>query len=217
MPLDWPSVVATMTDVQKLVHLAMRQDAIDEDRTRTELLKQSRRIYEEELTIQAARAGCPGRRGRLGNGSILTQVNGLCKEWAKSVTNTYNYDLAGAILNIASETPTANRNTYARRLQEWDANRTAQRAPLIAQYTEGAIRALAVQHFYQYNGAMGYAVLEPSTAVCPVCQGWIDRGKVPLHVAMNHPPPYHFRCPHSWTTYPDGVAPEQCPMLWMGE
>ena len=24
-------------------------------------------------------------------------------------------------------------------------------------------------------------------------------------------------CPHSWTTYPDRVAPDQCPMLWVGE
>ena len=64
---------------------------------------------------------------------------------------------------------------------------------------------------------MGYAVLEPRTAVCPVCQGWIERGEVPLRVAMNHPPPYHFRCPHLFVTYPELVAQDDCPLLWMGE
>lgn len=218
MPLDWHSVVNTMTDVQRLVHLAMRQDAIDEDRTRTELLRQARRIFEEELTIQAGRVGCPGRRGRLSNGPILTEINELCKTWATSQINTYNYDLAGAILSIAADTPSANRNTYTKRLQEWDASRQSQRGPLIAQYIEGAVRALANQHFYEQNGAaLGYAILQPSEAVCPVCQGWIQRGEVPLKVAMNNPPPYHFRCPHSFTIYPDKWSPDDCPILWMGE
>ena len=34
MPRDWQALVNTMTDVQKLAHLAMRRDPIDEDRIR---------------------------------------------------------------------------------------------------------------------------------------------------------------------------------------
>jgi len=47
--------------------------------------------------------------------------------------------------------------------------------------------------------------------------GWINRGDVPLRVATNNPPPYHLRCPHYWVTRHDKVAPEDCPLLWMGE
>ena len=65
MPRDWQSVVGGMTEVQKLVHLAMRRDAVDEDGIRADLLKVRRRAYESELTIQARRVGCEGRSGHL--------------------------------------------------------------------------------------------------------------------------------------------------------
>lgn len=206
-----------MTDTQKLVHLAMRMDPVDEDRIRTELLQQARRAYEGELTIQAGRIGCPGRSGHLQNGPVLSEINDLCAEWAASIVNTYNYDLTGGILNIASEVPTANRNTYAKRLGTWHSKRDQWKSPQVGQYTEGAARSLAQQHFMQYNGALGTATLEPTEAVCPVCQGWVERGEVSLRVAMNHPPPYHTNCPHCWSTNPDRVAPDDCKLLWMGE
>jgi hypothetical protein len=196
----------------------MRWDQIDEDQKRVELLAQRRRAYEDELTIQVGRVGCPGRVGRLGNGAILSQINEVCAKDAASIVNTYNYDLAVAILQIGAETPTANRHVYVARLWDWQAARAEWKNKDITQYTEISARALAQQHFYQYNGGiMGYAVLEPGTAACPVCQGWIERGEIPLHEAQNHPPPYHVKCPHGWRTVPDRIAAEECPLLWMGE
>ena len=83
--------------------------------------------------------------------------------------------------------------------------------------TDNSARAMAQQDFYQHNGQMGSAKLEPRTAVCPICQGWIARGIVPLRVALNNPPPYHPNCPHIFDIRPNKVASEDCPNLWMGE
>lgn len=217
MPLDWGKALEPLSRVQKLVHLAMRYDSYDVDRIRTELLQTRRRAFEDELTIQAARAGCPGRSGMLTNGPILSELNEQCATDAASIANTYNYDLVGAIVTIRSETPTANRWVYAKRLREWEAKRAEWKVPQIALFTEMWARSRAQQAFYQYNGHLGVAFLEPKTAVCPVCLGLIARGEVPLSEAMSDPGPWHPNCPHYWRTIPDRVHPDQCAILWMGE
>lgn len=216
MARNWQAVIDEFADVQKLVHLAMRQDAYDVDRLRGELLRERRRYYELELTAQAQRIGCPGQVGRLTNGAILSELNAVSERDATSIVNTYNYDLAVAIRYIRAETPTANRYVYAKRLRDWEQQRAGWKNKQIQQYTEGSARAKAQQDFYQYNTAFGVAVLRPVRAVCPICQGWVDRGEVPLNVAQNHPPPYHVGCPHSWSVTYDRIPRDQCQYLWMG-
>jgi hypothetical protein len=206
-----------MTDVQKLVHLMMRMVDSDRDTMRAELQKQRIRAYEDELTIQAGRVGCGGRRGRLVNGPALSDLNDMSITDAASIVNTYNYDLAAAILAIASDTPTANRNTYVKRLGAWEAKRREWKRGQIAQFTENSARSQAQQDFYRLNNIGGVAELQPESAECPVCQGWVQRGEVPLRVAENNPPPYHQNCPHSWACNPDKVAKDECRDLWMGE
>ena len=217
MPLDWRGLVDGMSEVMKLVHLASRMDSIDQDEWRTTFLRQRRAAYEDELNIQAQRVGC-NRRARLSNGPILSALNADCETDAESVVNTFNYYLAAAIIRIHDEVPTANRNVYAARLAAWTPQYWGWKQPQIDQMTDGTARAKAQQDFYQYNGSgFGTARLLPTTAVCPVCQGWIARGVVPLRVAQSNPPPYHPGCPHYWSTRPDKVAREDCPNLWMGE
>jgi hypothetical protein len=216
MPREWQPIVADMPRVQRLVHLSMRYTDDDVERIRTELLRVRKRTYEEELTLQAARVGCSGRRGSLGNSVALTELNNASKEDAASIVNTYNYDLAAAIANIAAENPKANRNTYYKRLGEWEGKRAEWKNPQITQYAGSTARSQAQRDFYRFNDAMGVARLEPRTAACPVCNGWIARGEVPIKVATNNPPPYHTNCPHGWATTPGRVAPSECPLLWMG-
>lgn len=213
---SWQPVVDGMSRIQKLVHLSVRQDPYDAERIRQELLRERRRYYEAELTAQAARVGCPGRVGRLTNGHVLSLLNEASRQDAESIVNTYNYDLALAIGHIRAETPTANRYVYAKRLRAWESARASWKNDQIATFTEMSARSLAQQHFYQYNSNLGTARLMPLRAVCPVCQGWINRGEVPLYVAQANPPPYHAGCPHAWETTPGRVSAEQCPLLWMG-
>lgn len=217
MPRDWQSVVGEMTNVQKLVHLAMRKDPVDEENIRSGLLRARRLAYDDELTTQAISVGCTGRVGRLSNGDILSELNDDSQRDALSITNTYNYDLAIAILNIAIEAPRANRYVYAARLRDWESARGSWKNPQIALNTELAARSKAQQDFYRFNNIGGSATLQPTKAVCPICQGWIDRGIVPVYVAQANPPPYHVNCPHSWSTDPDKIAPDECPELWMGQ
>lgn len=223
--LDWQSLVQSeaFSNVMRLVHLAMRLDSFDEDRIRSELLKARRRAYENELTIQARRVGCPSRSGRLGNNESLTALNEDSKADAVSIVNTYNFDLAVAILNIRTEVPTANRNTYVRRLRDWEEKRNAWKSEQIALNTEATARVRAQQDFYRFNaidaitGVDGIAVLSPGQAAEPICQGWINRGAVPLSEALNNPPPYHPNCPHVWQITPGEVEEFECEELWMGE
>jgi hypothetical protein len=217
MPRNWRALVDQMSPVMKLVHLAKRQDSFDEDQTRTELLRLRRKYYESELTRQAARVGCRGRRGQLTNGVILSELNETSRLDATSIANTYNYDLAAAIIRARSEAPTANRFVYASRLRAWEGKRGKWKEPQILLNAQQTARAKAQQDFYEHNGRFGSAVLRPRTAVCPICQGWINRGLVPLRVAQNNPPPYHPNCPHFWENKPDKWAQEDCPNLWMGQ
>lgn len=199
----------------KLVHLAARMDDFEVDRIKGELLREGRRAYENELTAQARLVGCRSRRGQLTTGPSLSELHDLYSRHAAGIVNTYNYDLAGAIIQIRSETPTANRHVYASRLQAWEGQRAKWKGPIIAQSTDGYARALAQRDFHQFNNVMGVAVLRPESAVCPVCAGWVARGEVPVAVATNNPPPYHPQCPHLWQIRPNRVA--DCNALWMGE
>jgi len=212
---DWQGRVDDLSKVGKLVHLAARMDSVDLESIRAELLVLRVAAYEDEISIQAGRVGC-GKAGALTNGSIISLLNDECIQDAQSIVATFNYDLAREIEAIRDETPRANRRTYASRLRDWNTERATKKNPQIAQYTEGTARAQAQADFYAFNDNLGVAVLEPTDAVCPVCQGWIERGEVPISVATEDPPPYHVGCPHYFEIYADKVAKEDCLDLWVG-
>ena len=201
--------------MQKLIHLAMRQDKFDTDRIRSELLKVSRKAYEQELTMQAERAGCTGQ-GRLGNNPALTELSDRAKTDAESIVNTYNYDLAAAITQIKKDAPRANRNTYVKRLASWEKKRNTWKAEQVAQWTEGVARVKAQQDFYKFNNLDGVAYLLPKEAAEEICQGWINRGRVPLREMLNNPPPYHQNCPHYVVTEPEQIEQGECDQIWLG-
>lgn len=217
MPRDWRPLVNDMSNVQRLVHLAARWDVVDEENWRGDILRKMRTAYDEELTIQANRVGCSGRHGQLRNGPLLSALNDTAKEHAASIVNTYNYDLALFILNVGRETPTANRFTYAARYRVWAAARSSWKNTQINMMSVTWARTKAQKDFTDMNGRQGSARLSPTTAVCPICQGWIARGAVPLHIALNNAPPYHINCPHVWSIESGRIPREQCPDLWMGE
>lgn len=217
MPRNWQERVKDLTRVQRLVHLAMRRTGDDVDAIRGELVKVRRRAYEQEIGIQAGRLGCSGVKGSLTRGPTLTQFNRDSKADAESIANTYNYSLAVEIERIGREVRTANRNTYAARLRTWDTERAEAKAVEVALWTESTARRQAQQDFARNNDLRGHARLEPRTAAEPVCQGWINRGRVPLREAMQNPPPYHNRCPHFWNiTYTPKRRRGECEELWRG-
>ena len=195
MAYDYNDFMDRMSDIMRMLHLAARMDTVDIEEWRGRLLRKRRDAYEQELTIQAAKVGCFGRAGRLGEGDILSSLNDQSHRDAASIANTFNYFLASAIVNIRAEVPTANRRVYAARIAEWERRYWAWKQPDIDMMTAQTARASAQGDFYQINSMMlGSAKLEPRTAVCPVCRGWVKRGLVPLRVALQNPPPYHNNC-----------------------
>jgi len=216
---DWESVVRSdsFSDPMRLVHLAMRLEEMDADRIRGELVKARRRAYEDEITIQARRIGCPNGRGNLRAGPSLSEMNEESKADGVSIVNTYNFDLAAAVANIQAEVPTASRNTYVKRLMAWEGKRNKWKSAQIAEFTEGTARARAQRDFVAFNDVQGVAVLMPQTAAEPICQGWINRGEVPIEEAVANPPPYHQNCPHFFNVIPNKVSPGECAELWVGE
>lgn len=217
MPRQWRPLVDEMTRVQRLVHLAMRWGVDEVERLRGELLHQLRDEYEHELTLMAQQVGCVGMGARLQEGPILSMLNRQAQTWAEGIANTYNYDLARAIVHISEEAPRANRYVYAARLRRWEEERAQWKNQQIANYTSAWARARAQEDFRRYNGILGYAELLPKVAVCPICVGMVARGRIPLREALNDSPPYHPNCPHRWHIVSNKLSPEECATLWMGE
>lgn len=204
-----------LSNVQKLVRLAMKYDSVQTNAVRADLTRARQRAYNDEIGIQARRAGCT-RSGTLTGGPALSELDQMSKADAEAFTEAYNSDLTAAIFQIGQDTPSANRNTYAARLRTWEGQRAESKAGTLAGWVESSARSLGFEQFHKNNKLEGSAHLEPGTAVCPVCQGWIARGEVSLKVASNSPPPYHQRCPHFWQVAPEKVAPGECDSLWVG-
>lgn len=218
-PIDWQNQVYQMTDVQKLVHLAMRFDGVDQDQLRSQLVKTRQRVYQDELGLQAARASCSGRQGRLTTGQSLSDISRESELDAESIISTYNYDLGRAIQKIAEDNPSANRNTYAKGLKEWHTQRDKWKVNQIAQHTEATARSRAMGDFYKHNDIEVMARVEPRTArgkSCD-CAYWIGVGDVPFELTQSAPMPQHPNCPHYWVTYPKQVKQGDCAELWLGE
>ena len=217
MPLDPLSLIQQMTWTQQVIFMVARYDSVDEERIRADLLSMRRKAYNDELTIQAQHVGRPGQVGRLGNGTILSALNDDSERDAKSIANTYNYFLGLGIILAGRLARRGNRTYYAKAIRDWQPTYWAWKDPIITVTTDKSARAMALEDFYRFNAsAMGMAKLEPRSAVCPVCAGWIARGVVPLHVALANPSGWHIGCPHYWDTRPKKVTRKKCVDLWMG-
>lgn len=218
MPRDWRELINSdgFSDTQRLVHLAMRLDSVDQESIRGQLVKARRREYETTITDMARSVGCD-KQSIVREGEILNELNELSANDAQSMVNTYNYDLAVAIIAIRTELPTANRNTYAARLRTWDANRSEWKNKQVAVNTVLTARSLAQRDFMRFNDIGGQAQLRgPAPAAEPICQGWLNRGLVDVQVAIDNPSPYHLNCLHVWEMELDQLDRGRCRDLWTG-
>ena len=217
MPRDPSTLVAKLSEVQRIVYDWGRRGEAQVAAESNELQRTRIVAFNSEIGNQNYAAGCFARGGHLTNSDIIARLKRDSDKEAQGIINTFNYDLAAAILRIGAEHPSLNRNQYGSYLQEWFSQRESWKDAQIAQYTDSDARAMAQTEYYRRNWRlMGTAKLQPKRAVCPVCQGWIERGEVKMEVAINNPPPYHPRCPHIWDVNPKKVAPGECAQLWNG-
>jgi len=212
--------IAGLTDVQRLVHLAMRLTDPDVEEMYSFLFNRGRLIYEDTLNKMAEQIGCPGKKARLTNSAVLNELSLLYRSHATSIIATYNYDLVGALIGIYKQNPYSNRYTYAKYITEWEEQRKDWKAPQIALMTAQYAQNMAIGHFALYNQFnIGYGTFDgPDDEItCPICKDLLDRN--PYSLAHFHylEVPVHVNCRHHLKLHLQKATPEQCQRLWMGE
>lgn len=217
--IPWQSQIqdGDFSNVMRLVHLAYRLTSTEQEAIRAELVRTRRTAYEDALTELATEAGCD-RRGRLGEGVILSELNAQSAEDAAAIVNTFNTDLVSAIKQIKAAVPTANRNTYAKRLAEWETSRAEWKDAQIASNTTLTARQAAQRDFMQNNLVeVTVELVGPKPAAEPVCQAALDMGRIPLEQANGIQMPAHLNCIHTWALPKiKKISKNECLDLWLG-
>lgn len=215
-PAQVQLAVDQLSNVGKLVHLAWRQDSVAQQDIAGIIFRRLRDTYEDEMTRNAERVGCGGQRGLLQEGPAMSELRATADEHAASIVRTYNLDLSRAIAAIRTETPTANRNTFSSRLQEWESARAQWKDGQIGLMTYSTGAQMAKSDFTRLNNLSGTAEVIPKTAAEERCQALIDAGEVSIRVAEENPFPLHFNCIHEWILHPEKVLAGECRYLYMG-
>lgn len=222
---DWKALVATMTRVQKLVHLASRWTGDDRGELERRIFDEGRITYRDTMQQQLNKWGCAGQRAVVpSTGAELTALKDRAKFAAESVTNTYNLNLARAIIQIGEVTPTANRNTYGFRLfyqpGGWDAKYWEDKSDEVAKTESMTMVNAAIADFYDRNGDLlvPTANILPIAAVCPICQNFVKgnpyRSVQDIYRRFVIPP--HPNCPHRAVVHAKRLRPQECRLLWAG-
>lgn len=208
----WRDMVAGFSRVTALVHLSMRMLPVDTDQLYGELLKARQLEFNDAVSDYTAQMECGGQAD-LRSGPEMEQIKAESRRDAEQISETYNRDLARTIAGIRETTPRANRHTYAKRLREWERSRSPWKVTQISLHTVMTARDIALKAFCKHNRLEPDVVLHPQLAREPICQGWVNRGKVSFEVARRNPSPYHIGCVHYWRPF---FEKGDCVDLWQG-
>lgn len=208
----WQDMVTGFSRVMVLVHLSMRMLPVDTDQLYDELLKARELEFNDAVSDYMAQMECGGQ-ALLQPGPELDKFKAESRRDAGKITETYNRDLARSIANIRETMPRANRHTYAKRLREWERSRAPWKVTQISLHTVMTARDYALKSFSKHNGLSPDVRLQPLLAKEPICQGWVNRGKVSFEVARRNPSPYHVGCVHYWQPL---FVKGNCVDLWQG-
>ncbi len=210
----WRSLVSTFSPVMQLIHDAMRMNSADTRAMTDELFKARKVEFNDAVSDYVSQLGCGGVSD-LRAQVELKFLREDSERDARDITNTHNLDLAKTIEKIKTSVPTANRATYTKGLREWESRRRLWKNTQIALWTTMNTRDQALKSFAFHNNLKPEVELMPKLAKEPICQGWVNRGKVTFEIAVRNPSPYHLNCVHFWK--PDFVGIEKdCSNLWKG-
>lgn len=209
---SWQEMVAGFSRVMALVHLAMRMNDFDIESLYDEMFKARKTEFDDAVSDYLAQMDCGGK-AYLKAGPEMKLMKAQTRLESEGIANTYNRDLAKAILDIRKSVSKANRHTYVSQLRTWEAARRIWKLTQISLSTILTSRDQALKAFSDRNGLTPDVELHPKQAAEPVCQGWINRGVVSYQVAKNNPSPYHVGCLHYWRPK---FAKGDCKNLWTG-
>lgn len=190
------------------------------------LFSQRVAAFEEEVDTLLGLTGCRKESGSLTNVPIRDRLLSESVSDAGSIVNTHSVHLVGAILRISKENKSPTWQDYVVGLTEWQRTRDTFKVKQVSTWTVNRVRHEAAQEFYGRNFALlsvqGSVILRgPLPAKEPICQGWINRGVVPLMEALSIDWPPHLNCEH----YFDYVSTPRlnplarflnCRDLWVG-
>jgi hypothetical protein len=218
---DWRELLDEMSDVEKLVHLAHRWTADDEELWADRLFRNNRKTYTDALDEEAAAWGCYPPPASLTRGPILKAIREEADESGRSIVGTFNYDLALAIRRIRRETPTANRHVYAYRLRAWMQERARWKKPQIGMIETFKTVNRAQDDFYRFNDLpQEGAEVVPFSTVCEICAEYVAGNpyRSMQELLRRCRLPAHHNCPHYGRVIPARrLTRQECRELWMGE
>jgi hypothetical protein len=217
---NWRSVVDKMTNIQKKMHLAMRLTNENQKAAYQSLLDSNRMTYEIALRNEVMAVGC-GDPGRvyLREGAELKNIAQRAEFSSKSIVNTYNYDLAQAIVAVGKDAPRANRYVYAYRLSQWERERSPRKNLEIGDTEKSWSINAAKEAFHRYNAIAARAEVVPYPTVCQECGAYVagnpyeSMSELYRQCAL----PAHPHCPHYGAAIMDAkLSREECQDLWIG-
>lgn len=211
----WEQLTTDFTEVMDLVLSRMQWGALEVSQYEAEIYKALVDEYSAQIGEELAVIGC-SRSVNLTNPVILANLKQQAHDGAVSIVDTYNRDLAYAVQAIRTETATANRSVFLKRLDEWAAARDKWKSDQIALYSTVSARSQSVKEFVRRNKVVARAFVSgPRPAAEPECQALIDGEP---YDANNLPAefPLHNWCDHGWELR-DVEVPMDCEEVWTGE
>jgi len=204
------------TEVMSLVYSRLRWGAVEASQFEARIYQMMVAEVSAQISEELAVIGCSKAKSvNLTNPTILANLRETARRDAVSIVDTYNRDLAYAIQAIRTETATANRSVFIKRVGEWAQAREGWKNDQISQMAIVGAKNYAVKEFVRQNRITAKAYVGgPRPAKEEHCQALIDgepydANQLPAEL------PLHINCPHYWDIREaEGV---DCEGVWTGE
>lgn len=203
------------SEVMDLVYGRLRWGSVEQSRFETQIYQMMVGEVEAQIEEELAVIGC-SRSADLTNPVILNNIRQTAQRDALSIVETYNRDLAYAIRAIRTETATANRSVFVKRVGDWAEAREGWKNDQIANMAIMGAQNYAVKEFVRRNKVTAQAFVSgPRPAAEEECQALIDGEP---YDANNLPAefPLHQGCVHGWELR-NVEVPMDCEEVWAGE
>lgn len=203
------------TEVMTLVYNRLRWGAVEQSQFEATIYQMMVAEVEAQIGEELAVIGC-SRSADLTNPVILNNLRQTAQRDALSIVETFNRDLAYAIRAIRTETETANRSVFIKRVGDWAAAREGWKNDQIASMAVSGAKNYAVKEFVRRNRVEAKAFVSgPRPAAEEECQTLIDgepydANRLPAEF------PLHQGCVHGWELR-DVEVPMSCEEVWAGE
>lgn len=198
----------------KTIGLLYRMQRTDVERLYRQLLEIRKVTYATALRQMAREHGCGGTPNAPRR-EDLAELKRMSREDAKSISATWNRDVARQIEALYEANPRGNRQYYFSNLERWNAERNRWKLPQIALVTDTTTTEYARQRFREMNYPGGEKfIFTGPPPTCPDCMERFAAGIVGEAYTRRYSCPRHIGCPHTYVALNPPQIP--CNELWLG-